>query len=272
MGRALPVGGGIGTLILAAIVYFMGGDPTPILTQPGAGGGPNSSIPAPRSANSGGAVQGGNDEAKQFVSSVLATTEDVWGRIFAERGARYRNPKLVLFSGQVRSACGIAGSSTGPFYCPADEKLYIDTAFFSELKSRFGAPGDFAQAYVLAHEVGHHVQNQLGTLDKVQAAQQRMSKTQANQLSVRNELQADFYAGVWAHHTGREGKLDAGDIEEALGAASAVGDDRIQQAARGYVVPDSFTHGSSQQRMEWFRRGLESGDISQGNTFGANFQ
>ena len=267
MGRALPVGGGIGTLILAAIVYFMGGDPTPILTQPGNNGGPSSSIPANGSASRGGA----NDEAKQFVSSVLANTEDTWSRIFAERGGRYREPKLVLFSGQVRSACGVAGASTGPFYCPADQKLYIDLQFFQEMKTKLGAPGDFAQAYVLAHEVGHHVQNQMGTLDKVQSLQQRLSKAQANQLSVRNELQADFYAGVWAHYAQKQGIIETGDIEEALGAASAVGDDRIQQQSRGYIVPDSFTHGTSAQRMEWFRRGLQSGDISQGNTFGANF-
>ncbi|MBW3636031.1 MAG: zinc metallopeptidase [Armatimonadetes bacterium] len=265
MGRALPVGGGIGTIVLALVVYFMGGDPRVVLDQNSGGSAPSPSIS--RQANP--QNNGQPDEAKQFVSVVLADTEDVWSELFRQRGGRYRNPKLVLFSGQVRSACGVAGASAGPFYCPDDEKLYIDLAFFREIKTRFGAPGNFAQAYVLAHEVGHHVQNQLGTLEKVQNLQSRVSKAQSNQLSVRLELQADYYAGVWAHYAKKRGDLDPGDIEEALGAASAVGDDRLQRETQGYAVPDSFTHGSSQQRVEWFGRGLQSGDPQGGNTFGA---
>ncbi len=263
MGRALPVGGGIGTIVLALVVYFMGGDPRVVLDQNPGGLSPSTSMS--REANP--QANGQPDEAKQFVSVVLADTEDVWSELFRQRGARYRNPKLVLFSGQVRSACGVAGASAGPFYCPNDEKLYIDLAFFREMKTRFGAPGDFAQAYVLAHEVGHHVQNQLGTLEKVQTLQSRVGKAQSNQLSVRLELQADYYAGVWAHYAKKRGDLDPGDIEEALGAASAVGDDRLQRETQGYAVPDSFTHGSSQQRVEWFGRGLQSGDPQGGNTF-----
>lgn len=265
MGRALPVGGGIGTIVLALVVYFMGGDPRVVLDQNAGGSAPSTSMS--REANP--QANGQPDEAKQFVSVVLADTEDVWSELFRQRGARYRNPKLVLFTGQVRSACGVAGASAGPFYCPNDEKLYIDLAFFREMRTRFGAPGDFAQAYVLAHEVGHHVQNQLGTLEKVQGLQSRVSKAQSNQLSVRLELQADYYAGVWAHYAKKRGDLDPGDIEEALGAASAVGDDRLQRETQGYAVPDSFTHGSSQQRVEWFGRGLQSGDPQGGNTFGA---
>ena len=265
MGRALPVGGGIGTLVIALAIYFLGGDPSVVLNQAPPARNPNTSVSRP-AGNGAGAAQ--NDEAKQFVSVVLAGTEDVWGDIFQKMGKTYRQPKLVLFSGQVRSACGVAGTSVGPFYCPGDEKLYIDLAFFRELQTRFGAEGDFAQAYVIAHEVGHHVQNLLGTMDQVQARQQRLSKTASNQLSVRLELQADFYAGVWAHYAQKKGDLDPGDVEEALGAASAVGDDRIQAQSRGYVVPDSFTHGSSKQRAEWFTRGLQSGDIRGGNTFG----
>ncbi len=268
MGRALPIGGGIGTLVLAVIVYFMGGDPSAVLQQnPGAGSNSNTSI-QPGSSRQGSAPK---DEAAQFVSVVLADTEDIWGKFFEQRGQRYHEPKLVLFSNQVRSACGVAGTSSGPFYCPNDQKLYIDLAFFREMSTKLGAPGDFAQAYVIAHEVGHHVQNQMGTMDKVQALQNRASKKQSNELSVRLELQADFYAGVWAHYAQRKGILEAGDVEEALGAASAVGDDRLQQQSRGYVVPDSFTHGSSQQRVEWFQRGFTTGDLKQGNTFGPGF-
>ncbi len=275
MSRALPVGGGIGTLILALVVYFLGGNPNTVLQQNQGGTGPNTSVS--QTANSGapgGAIRNGgaqNDEAKQFVSVVLADTEDTWSKFFQQRGQVYHKPKLVLFTDQVRSACGVAGESAGPFYCPNDQKLYIDLAFFNELKTRFGAPGDFAQAYVIAHEVGHHVQNQMGTMDKVQALQARASQAQSNQLSVRLELQADFYAGVWAHYAKRKGLVEAGDVEEALNAASAVGDDRLQKEARGYVVPDSFTHGTSQQRVEWFNRGLVTGDLKQGNTFGPSF-
>ena len=204
---------------------------------------------------------------KQFVRTVLASTEDVWSAQFRQLGGQYRAPTLVLFNDRVDSACGVAGASVGPFYCPGDQKLYLDFAFFDELQTRFRAPGDFAEAYVIAHEVGHHVQRLLGTMDKVDAARGRMSEAQANQLSVRLELQADFLAGVWAHYAQQKGLLEAGDIEEALGAASAVGDDRLQREGQGYVVPDSFTHGTSEQRARWFRKGLESGDIRQGDTF-----
>ena len=259
-GNGGRVGGGIGvgTLVLAAIVYFMGGNPMDVLQ--GSGGPPPSSQsqPAPGA--------GANDEEKQFVASVLGDTEDTWSELFRRRGRTYRPPKLVLFTNRVQSACGIAGSATGPFYCPADQKLYIDLSFFRQLKQNYGAPGDFAQAYVIAHEVGHHVQNELGTMDKVSSLQQRASEKQANALSVKLELQADFYAGVWAHYAQKRGLLEQGDIEEALGAASAVGDDRLQQQAQGYVVPDSFTHGSSAQRQQWFMRGFQSGDITQGDT------
>lgn len=257
------VGGGIGigTLVLAAIVYFMGGNPMTVLE--GSGGAPSSQVSQP---SVGGATGGANDEEKQFVKAVLGDTEDTWGEQFRKRGKVYRPPKLVLFSNRVQSACGVAGSSTGPFYCPGDQKVYLDLTFFRQLKQQFGAPGDFAQAYVIAHEVGHHVQNLLGTMDKVNAFQDRASKAQANALSVKLELQADFYAGVWAHYAQKRGLLEQGDIEEALGAASAVGDDRLQKESQGYVVPDSFTHGTSAQRQQWFMRGFQSGDMSQGDT------
>jgi predicted metalloprotease len=205
---------------------------------------------------------------RQFVSVVLADTEDVWREQFRQLGREYEEPTLVLFSGRVESACGLASSAVGPFYCPRDHKLYIDLAFFEELKRRFGAPGDFAQAYVIAHEVGHHVQTLLGTNAKVDRLRGRISQQEFNQLSVRLELQADFLAGVWAHHAQRSQQiLEPGDLEEALRAAAAIGDDRLQRQAQGYVVPDSFTHGSSEQRIRWFRRGFETGDLSQGDTF-----
>ena len=257
MGAALPVGGGIGTLILAVVIYFMGGNPAVVLNQnPGASG---AGGPVSQQAPAG-------DTEGQFVSTVLASTEDVWGDIFRRRGKQYRQPKLRLFTDRVQSACGLASSASGPFYCPNDERVYIDLGFFRQLKTQFGAPGDFAQAYVIAHEVGHHVQNLLGTMDKVQSLQNRVGKSQSNALSVKLELQADFYAGVWAHYAQKQGLLEAGDVEEALTAASAVGDDRLQQESQGYVVPDSFTHGTSQQRARWFARGLQSGDITQGDT------
>ena len=261
-GRGGVVGGGIGigTLIIGAIIYFMGGDPTVVLQQPG--GVPSSSV----SSGQAPAGNGANDEEKQFVAAVLGDTEDTWSQLFKQRGRQYRAPVLVLFTDRVQSACGIAGSATGPFYCPGDQKLYIDLAFFRELRSKYGAPGDFAQAYVIAHEVGHHVQNQLGTMDKVNSLQRRASERQSNALSVKLELQADFYAGVWAHYAQKRGLVERGDIDEALGAASAVGDDRLQEQAQGYVVPDSFTHGTSRQRQEWFMRGYQSGDIAQGDT------
>ncbi len=255
----LVAGGGIGTLIIAAVIYFLGGDPNQVLQQ----------APPQRS----GQTQQANranapaDQPKRFVSAVLADTEDVWRAIFKQQGKTYVEPKIVLFTDQVRSACGITGASSGPFYCPADQKLYIDFSFYDELKNRYHAPGDFAQAYVIAHEVGHHVQNLIGTMDKVDAMRSRAGKAESNALSVRLELQADFLAGVWAHYAQKRGLLDAGDLDEALTAASAIGDDRLQGESQGYVVPDSFTHGTSAQRLRWFKRGFDSGDLSQGDTF-----
>lgn len=203
-----------------------------------------------------------------FVSVVLADTEDTWHTLFQQMGETYVEPKLVLFSGAVNSACGYARSAVGPFYCPADQKLYIDLNFYRDLKNRYQAPGDFAQAYVIAHEVGHHVQNQLGISNRVRALQRRVDQVEANQLSVRQELQADCFAGIWAHHAQRSRQiLEAGDIEEALNAASSIGDDRLQQQTKGYVVPEAFTHGSSAQRVRWFKRGIQTGDPEQCNTF-----
>lgn len=287
LGRVLPVGGGIGTLLIGLIYYFLTGNSSGLTTpNPQTGNPPltrqqnpsNSGVPGGGGAAGGQTVNGQaanggqSDDAKHFVGVVLANTELVWGKFFEQRGQRYIEPKLVLFSGQTRSACGVAGASTGPFYCPLDQKLYLDTQFFQEMRDRLGAPGDFAAAYVIAHEVGHHVQNLMGTMDKVQALESRVSKAESNQLSVRLELQADFYAGVWAHYAQRQKLLEAGDVEEALGAASAVGDDRLQRESRGYVVPDSFTHGTSAQRVQWFERGLRTGDLKQGNTFGPGFE
>ncbi len=257
----LALGGGLGTLVILLAAMFFGVDPRDLLQQ--TGGQPASSAQPGRPASA------GEDELKHFVSVVLADTEDVWTDVFKQTGRQYRDPTLVLFTDQVQSACGVAGSSAGPFYCPGDQKVYIDLAFYRELKERLGAPGDFAQAYVIAHEVGHHVQRLLGISDKVNAAQSRASTSQANQLSVRLELQADFFAGVWASKAMKKGVLEPGDIEEALGAASAVGDDRLQRQSQGRVVPDSFTHGTSEQRVRWFRKGLETGDINQGDTFNA---
>lgn len=256
--RMAPVGGA-GTLILGLIIYFLGGDPGAVLnTQPTAVPGGTSTQQAQL-----------DSPERRFVAVVLADTEDVWNELFRRMGRRYQEPKLVLFSGGVQSACGLASSATGPFYCPQDEKLYIDLSFFRELNQRYGAPGDFAQAYVLAHEVGHHVQNQLGTMKQVQSLQQRTSQRQANELSVRLELQADYYAGVWAHYAQKRNLLEPGDIEEALNAATAIGDDRLQQQAQGHVVPDSFTHGTSRQRATWFNRGFKAGNLQHGNTFEA---
>jgi hypothetical protein len=255
----LAVGGGIGSVIIAIIVYLLGGDPGSVQVP-----GPSDSRTG---ATSSARVDPGDDTLRQFVSAVLASTEDVWRQEFQAMGKSYRDPKLVLFTSRVQSACGVAGASAGPFYCPGDNQVYIDLAFYRELRDRFGAPGDFAQAYVIAHEVGHHVQNLLGISDKVDAARGRSN---ANDLSVRLELQADFLAGVWAHYAQKQGLLDAGDVEEALGAASSIGDDRLQMQSQGYVVPDAFTHGTSEQRARWFKRGLQTGDISQGDTFNAS--
>jgi predicted metalloprotease len=262
-GGMIAVGGGVGAVIIALIVLFLGGDPGTILNP-----GQNSYIPGSPVATT---VAAQNDEMKQFVSVVLADTEDMWTQQFQEMGRTYRPPTLVLFSGTVQTGSGMATSATGPFYSPADQKVYIDLSFYQELRDRFQAPGDFAQAYVIAHEVGHHVQNLLGTLDQVSAEEQRVSEEEANDLSVRLELQADFFAGMWAHYAQTIlGVLEAGDIEEALTAASAIGDDRIQMQAEGYVTPDTFTHGTSEQRSRWFKLGYETGDISQGDTFSAN--
>lgn len=256
------VGGGIGTVILALIVTFLGGDPSIILQQ-GAPPAPTSNAPTRTSP--------ADEKTKEFVSVVLADTEDTWNDIFRQLGGTYQEPKLVLFSGAVESACGYAKAAMGPFYCPRDRKVYLDMSFFKDLQNQHNAPGDFAQAYVIAHEVGHHVQNLLGISSKVQSLQQQVGQKDANHLSVRLELQADCFAGVWANHANKSRQiLEQGDIEEALNAASQIGDDRLQEQARGYVVPDAFTHGSSAQRVEWFKRGIQSGSLKQCNTFGSN--
>jgi hypothetical protein len=267
--RMQPVavaGGGLGIVgIIVILVYtLLGGDPRPLLENmppPGQAGGPMAGG-AEAPAGEPGAAEA--DPMRQFVGVILADTEDVWNELLPrELGVPYREPTLVLFSGRVESACGLASAAVGPFYCPADQKLYIDLSFYEELKDRLGAPGDFAQAYVIAHEIGHHVQNLLGLSDQVHRMQQRASKVEANQLSVRLELQADYLAGVWAHHAQRSKSiLEAGDVAEGLNAASAIGDDTLQRQAQGYVRPDAFTHGSSQQRERWFRRGLETGELS----------
>ena len=250
--------GGLGGIVVLVIALLFGADPRQLLEQlPQQDSSPQTSRP----------VNPQDEELKQFVAVVLAQTEDAWGEIFRQMGKSYRKPTLVLFTDEVDSGCGVAGTAVGPFYCPRDEKLYIDLAFFRELRTRFRAPGDFAVAYVVAHEVGHHVQNLLGTMDRVDSARRRMSEGQANQVSVRLELQADFLAGVWAHYAQNRGIVESGDVEEALGAASAVGDDRLQREGQGYVVPDSFTHGTSEQRARWFRKGLETGDVRAGDTF-----
>ncbi|MGB5474261.1 MAG: neutral zinc metallopeptidase [Gammaproteobacteria bacterium] len=253
--------GGVGTIVIAlALGYFLGIDPS-VLLQLTQGFGP---------AETGEPYQPTAEEQEQadFVSVVLADTEDTWHAIFQKAGLSYEEPGLVLFSGSVRSACGMASAAMGPFYCPADRKVYIDLAFFGDLKRRHGAPGDFAQAYVIAHEVGHHVQKLLGTSDQVRSAQQGLGKADANTLSVKLELQADCFAGVWGNHADRSRQvLEEGDIEEALNAATAIGDDRLQKESQGYVVPESFTHGSSEQRVHWFRQGMSQGDASACNTF-----
>lgn len=262
MGGRVAVGGGLGTIVIIILALLFGADPRQFLEQAPTDGstGVQSSRP----------VNPEEEELKQFVSVVLAKSEDVWHDMFRQSGRQYREPTLVLFTDQVRSACGMAGSAVGPFYCPGDEKVYIDLSFYEELRRRFNAPGDFAQAYVIAHEVGHHVQNLLDITDRVDAMQRRVSEREANQLSVRLELQADFFAGIFARHIQRQGILEPGDIEEALRAASAVGDDQIQRRTTGHVVPDSFTHGTSEQRLRWFRKGYETGDMRQGDTFSAS--
>ena len=258
-GRSIKgiAGGGIATVILILVVMFMGGDPTAVINN----------IQIQNQQNSSYVQTAETDELAEFASVVLAETENVWTELLGKENINYIKPKLVLYSGAVESACGTAGSSTGPFYCPQDQSVYIDLSFFTELNERFHAPGDFAMAYVIAHEIGHHVQNSLGTIEKVYSLQSRMSEKDFKRYLVRMELQADYYAGVWAHYAERINILDEGDIEEALNAASAVGDDRIQKIEYGRVVPDSFTHGTSEQRKRWFNKGYVSGTIRGGNTF-----
>ncbi|OJW79450.1 neutral zinc metallopeptidase [Thiobacillus sp. 65-1402] len=254
-------GGGIGAIILALVAMYFGVDPAVVLNQAG--------TLAPTQAEQPPAAFSPEEEKlKDFMSVVLADTEDVWGTLFQGSGQRYRQPKLVLFSGAVESACGFAEAAMGPFYCPGDQKLYLDMSFFNDLAQRHDAPGDFAQAYVVAHEVGHHVQTLLGVSEQVHAARSRAGEAAGNALQVRMELQADCFAGVWAHHANKQRQiLEPGDTEEALAAAAGVGDDRLQKQARGFVVPESFTHGSSEQRMRWFKRGMQRGDPGQCDTF-----
>jgi uncharacterized protein len=254
MGGKLAVGGGLGGIIVLIISMLLGGNPLENLNV----GSPSGGTPSPE-----------EDKKAQFVSVVLKDTEDVWNKLFPEEfNGQYQEPTLVLFSGSDQSGCGFASAATGPFYCPLDNSVYIDLSFYDQLSSRFGASGDFAMAYVVAHEVGHHVQNLLGTSDKVHQARERLSEEEANKLSVALELQADFYAGVWAYHANELNNiLEEGDIEEAMRAANAIGDDRLQMQSQGYVVPDAFTHGTSEQRMYWFKKGFETGDVDKGTTF-----
>lgn len=269
-GGGLRLGGGrlgIGTIAIALVAsYFLGINPLTVLSMLSGGGG----MPAVEQSAPPAHKPPPTDETARFVSKVLASTEDTWNEVFRASGRRYEEPRLVLFSGMTPTACGTGQSAMGPFYCPGDQKVYIDLTFFRELKDRFRAPGEFAQAYVVAHEVGHHVQNLLGISDQVQAARQRAGKAEGNALSVKLELQADCFAGVWGKRTdAMKNILEPGDLEAALAAATAIGDDRLQQQAQGRIVPESFTHGSSEQRVRWFKRGFETGDINQCNTFKA---
>lgn len=257
----MVAGGGIGGILIVLLVAFLGGDPGVILDQLGGSGGTTSNQPYEATQE--------EEELAEFVSVVLADTEEVWTEVFAEEGMEYVEPTLVLYTGSVESACGTAGAAVGPFYCPGDYKLYIDLSFYNELQTQFQAPGDFAMAYVVAHEVGHHVQNLLGVMEEVQPLRNQLSEEEYNKLQVRLELQADYLSGVWAHHAQGMGYLEEGDLEEALTAASAVGDDTIQQRSRGYVVPESFTHGSSEQRKRWFYKGFQAGNLKEGDTFNA---
>jgi uncharacterized protein len=255
MGGGIAVGGGIGGIIIVVLALLMGKNPLEYI---------NTGNPTAYQEQSSAA----DDEKLEFVSVVLKDTEDVWNKLFQEAGSQYKEPELVVFSGSDQSGCGLANAATGPFYCPLDSKVYIDLSFYDQLQNRFGAPGDFAMAYVVAHEVGHHIQNIMGIAGKVRQAQQNASEAEANELSVKLELQADFFAGVWAHHADKMKKiLEEGDIEEALNAANAIGDDRLQMESQGYVVPDAFTHGTSEQRMYWFKRGYDTGDMNKGDTF-----
>ncbi len=263
VGKKSLAGGGIGAIVLALVAMYFGVDPSVVLNQVG-------NLAPTQTEQQQTTFSPEEERLKEFVSVVLADTEDVWTTLFRGSGQQYEQPRLVLFSGSVQSACGLAEAAMGPFYCPGDRKLYLDMSFFNDLAQRHDAPGDFAQAYVVAHEVGHHVQTLLGVSDKVQAARQRGSDAQGNALQVRMELQADCFAGVWAYHANKARQiLEPGDTEEALAAAAGVGDDRLQQQARGYVVPESFTHGSSEQRMRWFKRGMQGGNPGQCDTFQA---
>lgn len=261
-GGKMAIGGGIGTIVIALIVLLLGGDPTQVLDN----------SQGTTATESGTVTASPEEEAmKNFVSVVLAGTEDVWTKIFQQSNMTYQKPTLVLFRDQVQSACGYASGASGPFYCPGDQKVYLDLAFFDELKTKFGANGDFAIAYVVAHEIGHHIQDQLGILNKVNSERSRLSETRSNDLSVRTELQADFLAGMWAHYDQQMfNSLETGDIEEAMNAASSVGDDVLQKRYQGRVIPDSFTHGTAAQRKEWFRKGYTTGDFDQGDTFKSN--
>jgi len=262
-GRGIALGGGLGALAVTIIVLLLGGNPKEVMQ--------NLQTPQASGQEQTRALTAEEKEMGEFVSVILADTEDVWSQIFQQDGTQYREPKLVLFSNATDSACGYAQSATGPFYCPGDEKVYIDLSFFQEMQQRLGARGDFAWAYVIAHEVGHHVQNLLGIIEQVQEKQQGLNQQEANRLMVRMELQADFLAGVWAYHAQRmKNLLEQGDIEEGLNAAAAVGDDRIMKREQGYVVPDAFTHGTSAQRVRWFTLGLKTGDFHQGDTFAAD--
>ncbi|NUM62075.1 MAG: neutral zinc metallopeptidase [Ignavibacteriaceae bacterium] len=254
------VGGGIGSVVVILLIYFLGGDPSQIM---------NTSQLDDHTTTSSYQGTAEENELAQFVSVVLAETEDVWTQLFLEDGLTYKYPKLVLYTGSVQSACGFSSAATGPFYCPGDYKLYIDLSFYDELKTKFKAPGDFAMAYVVAHEVGHHVQTLLGINEKVNSLRSRLSEKEFNKYLVRLELQADYLAGVWAHYANRTNLLEEGDIDEALNAASAVGDDRIQKSMQGYVVPESFTHGTSEQRKRWFYKGFNAGNLEDGDTFSA---
>jgi uncharacterized protein len=258
--RGIGIGGGlgIGGIVVAVIAYFLGFDPGTVINVAEQVGSQRETREAPKGAPS--------DPAGQFVAKVLGSTEDVWTRIFRQSNGQYRPPTLVLYDRQVRSACGVAQSAMGPFYCPNDQKLYVDLSFFRELQDRFHAPGDFAQAYVIAHEVGHHVQQLTGTMQRMESARGR----EANEVSVRLELQADCYAGVWGHYAGTMKQLDPGDVDEALNAAVAIGDDRLQKQMQGRVVPEAFTHGSSEQRKRWLKRGLDSGSPQDCQTFSSN--
>lgn len=256
-------GGGLGILVLVLIGMYFGIDPSVILQQ-------GASLPGPSVERSEYVPTAAENELADFVSVVLADTEDTWSDLFRSAGGMYEEPKLVMFTGAVESACGFAQAAMGPFYCPADRQVYIDLSFYRDLKDKMGAPGDFAQAYVIAHEVGHHVQNLLGISDMIHEMRGRVSQNEYNQLSVRLELQADCFAGLWANHADQARRiLEKGDIAEALNAASMIGDDRLQKQARGYITPDSFTHGTSEQRVRWFKEGFRSGRLESCNTFGA---